>query len=78
MIGYGPVGSELANVLLPPFEMALRAGARSVMNNYCDLDGVPVAANPELLTERLPERLPQVGSPNAVTAAAPAMPDARG
>jgi beta-glucosidase len=48
------VGSrELADVLLPPFEMALRAGARSVMNAYVDLDGVPVAADPELLTERL-------------------------
>ena len=52
-VSIGP--RELANVLLPPFEMALRAGARSVMNNYCDLDGVPVAANPELLTERLRE-----------------------
>ncbi|MFI5065601.1 MAG: glycoside hydrolase family 3 protein, partial [Streptosporangiales bacterium] len=44
---------ELADVLLPPFEMALRAGARSVMNSYCDIDGVPVAADPGLLTERL-------------------------
>ncbi len=44
---------ELADVLLPPFEMALRAGARSVMNSYCDIDGVPVAADPSLLTGRL-------------------------
>jgi beta-glucosidase len=44
---------ELADVLLPPFEMALRAGARSVMNSYCDIDGVPVAADPGLLTDRL-------------------------
>ena len=40
-------------MLLPPFEMALRAGARSVMNSYCDIDGVPVAADPGLLTGRL-------------------------
>jgi len=31
---------ELADVFLPPFEMALRSGARSVMNSYTDLDGV--------------------------------------
>ena len=42
---------ELADVLLPPFEMALReGGARSVMNSYTDLDGVPTAADVELLT----------------------------
>ncbi|HWB35104.1 MAG TPA: glycoside hydrolase family 3 N-terminal domain-containing protein, partial [Rugosimonospora sp.] len=50
-VSIGP--RELADVLLPPFEMALRAGARSVMNDYCDLDGVPVAADPALLTQRL-------------------------
>ncbi|MEV4316235.1 glycoside hydrolase family 3 N-terminal domain-containing protein [Actinocrispum sp. NPDC049592] len=44
---------EMADVLLPPFEMALQAGARSVMNAYVDLDGVPVAADPQLLTELL-------------------------
>lgn len=32
----------------------------------------------KLLTERLPERLPTLGGRDAVTAAAPAMPDARG
>jgi beta-xylosidase len=41
---------ELADVLLPPFEMALRAGARSVMNSYADIDGVPVAADETVLT----------------------------
>jgi beta-xylosidase len=46
-------GRELADVLLPPFEMALRAGARSVMSSYNDLDGVPAAADPALLTELL-------------------------
>ena len=44
---------EIADVLLPPFEMALRAGARSVMNSYTDLDGVPSAADPALLTSLL-------------------------
>jgi beta-xylosidase len=47
---------ELADVLLPPFEMALLAGARSVMSNYTDLDGLPVAADPALLTDLLRDR----------------------
>ncbi|MEV6710913.1 glycoside hydrolase family 3 N-terminal domain-containing protein [Lentzea sp. NPDC051208] len=50
-VSIGP--RELADVILPPFEMALHAGARSVMNSYSDNDGVPVAADPEMLTERL-------------------------
>ncbi len=42
---------ELADVILPPFEMALRlGGARSVMHSYAEIDGVPVAADDELLT----------------------------
>lgn len=42
---------ELADVLLMPFEMALLdGGARSVMHSYTEIDGVPVAADPELLT----------------------------
>ncbi|GGF43175.1 beta-glucosidase [Microbacterium sorbitolivorans] len=45
---------EIADVFLPPFEMALRdGGARSVMNSYTEIDGVPVASSPELLTELL-------------------------
>ena len=45
---------ELADVLLPPFEMAVReGGARSVMNSYTDLDGVPSASDRSLLTELL-------------------------
>jgi beta-xylosidase len=44
---------ELADVLLPPFEMALRAGARSVRNSYSDIDGVPVAADESVLTDLL-------------------------
>jgi len=42
---------ELADVLLPPFEMAVRdGGARSVMNSYNDIDGIPSAADASLLT----------------------------
>ena len=49
---------ELADVFLPPFEMAILDGAAaSVMNSYTDIDGIPVAANPDLLTEVLRERL---------------------
>ena len=45
---------ELADVLLPPFEMAVRdGGVRSVMNSYTEIDGVPVAATPEYLTDIL-------------------------
>ncbi|HUQ59908.1 glycoside hydrolase family 3 N-terminal domain-containing protein [Lentzea sp.] len=50
-VSMGP--RELADVILPPFEMALRAGTRSVMNSYADNDGVPAAADPTLLTDRL-------------------------
>ncbi|TQN28351.1 beta-glucosidase [Haloactinospora alba] len=47
-----PMGPrEFADVLLPPFEMAVReGGARSVMNSYSDIDGLPVAADEGLLT----------------------------
>ncbi|MFC4468997.1 beta-glucosidase [Streptomyces xiangluensis] len=42
---------ELADVILPPFEMAVReGGAGSVMNSYTDLDGVPAGADEALLT----------------------------
>jgi len=45
---------ELADVFLPPFEMSVRdGGARSVMNSYAEVDGVPVAADPGLLTDVL-------------------------
>ena len=52
-----PMGRrELADIILPPFEMALRlGGARSVMNSYAEIDGVPVAADEELLTGLLRE-----------------------
>ncbi len=45
---------ELRDVILPPFEMALRLGRpRSVMPAYIDIDGVPATGDPELLTEVL-------------------------
>ncbi|MCT9081684.1 glycoside hydrolase family 3 N-terminal domain-containing protein [Streptomyces fulvoviolaceus] len=47
---------ELADITLPPFEMALREGeARSVMAAYTETDGVPASADPGLLTELLRE-----------------------
>src|SRR6478736_7251540 len=48
---------ELLDVYLPPFEMAVRdGGARSVMNSYVDVDGVPMAASTEHLTGVLREQ----------------------
>ena len=47
---------ELRDVILPPFEMAIRDGrARSVMNSYADVDGLPAAADARLLTQILRE-----------------------
>ncbi|MFF4347995.1 glycoside hydrolase family 3 N-terminal domain-containing protein [Streptomyces sp. NPDC001530] len=47
---------ELADVILPPFEMAVReGGARSVMAAYNDLDGLPAHAHHPLLTQLLRE-----------------------
>ena len=53
---------EVADVYLPPFEMALRAGARSVMNAYTDIDGVPSAADPSLFTTLLRDSLGFTGT----------------
>ncbi|MEV7999428.1 glycoside hydrolase family 3 N-terminal domain-containing protein [Pseudarthrobacter oxydans] len=51
-VSMGP--RELADVMLPPFELAIRhGGARSVMHAYTDTDGVPAAANRALLTSLL-------------------------
>ncbi len=54
---HGPVPMgrrELLDVILPPFETAVReAGAGSVMNSYSDVDGVPAGADPWLLTDLL-------------------------
>lgn len=62
-VSMGP--RERADVMLPPFEMALRAGARSVMNSYTDTDGVPAAADPDLLTGLLRDRLGFTGTVTA-------------
>jgi beta-glucosidase len=59
-VSVGP--RELADVLLPPFEMALRAGARSVMAAYNDIDGVPATSDPALLTDLLRDRLGFTGT----------------
>jgi beta-glucosidase-like glycosyl hydrolase len=52
-----PIGRrELMDVILPPFETAIAVGgARSVMNAYCDVDGVPAGADAWLLTDLLRE-----------------------
>ena len=51
-VSMGP--REFADVILPPFEMAIRlGGARSVMHAYTDLDGVPTASDPALLSDLL-------------------------
>ena len=45
---------ELADVILPPFEMAVRdGGARSVMPAYNDIDSLPAHAHIGLLTQLL-------------------------
>jgi beta-xylosidase len=55
-VSMGP--RELADVLLPPFEMAIRiGGARSVMPAYIDIDGMPASADPQLLTDLLRDEL---------------------
>ncbi|WP_432503204.1 beta-xylosidase/alpha-l-arabinosidase [Kineococcus arenarius] len=57
---HGPVSMgprEFADVVLPPFEAALRhGGARSVMNSYTDVDGVPAVSDERLFTELLRDR----------------------
>jgi len=54
---HGPVSMgrrELLDVILPTFETAVSlGGARSVMNSYSEVDGVPAGADPWLLTEVL-------------------------
>jgi len=48
---------EIADAFLPPFEMALfDGGARSVMNSYAEIDGVPLGSSAEYLTDLLRER----------------------
>ncbi len=61
---------ELADVYLPPFEMAVRdGGARSVMASYVDVDGVPLHASTEHLTEVLRGRWGSTASSSPTTSA---------
>lgn len=54
-VSMGP--REFADVMLAPFEMVIRdARPRSVMNSYTDIDGMPSAADAELLTGLLRDR----------------------
>lgn len=54
-VSMGP--RELGDVVLPPFEAAVRVGgARSVMHSYSEIDGVPAAADTALLTTLLRDR----------------------
>jgi beta-xylosidase len=49
---------EFTDVMLTPFEMAIRlGGARSVMPSYTDVDGVPATADARLLGATLRETL---------------------
>src|SRR6202012_1592074 len=51
-VSMGP--REFADVILPPFEMAVvEGGVRSVMHSYAEVDGIPAVANRELLTDLL-------------------------
>jgi beta-xylosidase len=53
---HAPVGMgrrELHDVILPPFEKAVRAGVKSVMNSYTETDGVPAASDSYLLQDVL-------------------------
>ncbi|MFC4591491.1 glycoside hydrolase family 3 N-terminal domain-containing protein [Sphaerisporangium corydalis] len=54
---HGPVPMgrrELMDMILPTFETAIvEGGARSVMNSYADVDGVPAGADAWLLTDLL-------------------------
>jgi beta-xylosidase len=55
-VAMGP--REFADVILLPFEMAIRlGGARSVMPSYTDVDGVPVSGDRALLTGVLRDEL---------------------
>ncbi|NGN67783.1 glycosyl hydrolase [Streptomyces sp. A7024] len=53
--GPAPIGRrELMDVMLPPFETAIAVGgARSVMNSYSEVDGVPAGIDSWLLTDLL-------------------------
>jgi beta-glucosidase len=47
---------QLLEYYLPPYEAAVRAGARTVMTSFNDYDGVPASGNKHLLTDILRDR----------------------
>jgi beta-glucosidase len=47
---------ELAEICLPPFEAAVKAGAASLMASYNEIDGVPATCHREMLTGVLRQR----------------------
>ncbi|MGN9847199.1 glycoside hydrolase family 3 N-terminal domain-containing protein [Nonomuraea sp. H19] len=54
---------ELYDVYATPFEAAIKvAGLGSVMNSYCEIDGVPVGASRAVLTDLLRGRMGFTGS----------------
>ena len=53
---------ELREVMLVPFEMAIDAGASSVMTSYAEIDGIPATANTDLLTRVLRDELGFTGT----------------
>ncbi len=54
---YTEISSQtLWEMHLPPFEAGVRAGARTVMSAFNDLNGTPTSANPYTLTEILRKR----------------------
>lgn len=47
---------DLLHNFLPPFHMAVEAGALSIMTSYNSIDGVPCTSNKELLTDLLADQ----------------------
>lgn len=51
----GPI--EMREIFLPPFQRAIEAGAHTVMINSGEINGIPVHANPVILTQLLRDEL---------------------
>ncbi|MEO1584320.1 MAG: glycoside hydrolase family 3 N-terminal domain-containing protein [Planctomycetota bacterium] len=49
--------AELSDTFIPPFEAVFDAGVRSVMVNSGEINGVPVHADPRILTQLLREQM---------------------
>lgn len=48
---------ELLNTFVPPFAAGIKAGARSIMENYVSINGIPTVAQPSLLKTLLRQDL---------------------